>query len=311
MQDWLAVHEPGIRLSTFLSVLIAMMIWEVASPRRQPSQSRSGRWTANLLMVAINTGGLESRVPDPGGGHGGGCVGTELGCCCMLGRSPPCDIRAHRAVLALDCLIYGQHVLFHSVSPLWRLHMMHHSDLDFDTTTGVRFQSNRNRHLDGHQDDSGPGAWVATGGCHSVRSPVERDVAVQTTVMCDCPTVSTACFACSWWTPDMHRVHHSIHKAETKQQLRIQFSLVGPAIRHVSRTARDRAHGKMTIGLEQFREPSRLSVYRLLLMPFIDQTGGYPIARKSPRSRSVRVRLTRCNDGAEESIYCHDIHRRA
>ncbi|MCE2491094.1 MAG: sterol desaturase family protein [Alphaproteobacteria bacterium] len=276
MQDWLAVHEPGIRLSTFLSVLIAMMIWEVASPRRQPSQSRDGRWTANLLMVAINTGVL--RVVFPILAVGTAEVASAQNWGLLHAWALPPWISVPIAVLALDCLIYGQHVLFHSVSPLWRLHMMHHSDLDFDTTTGVRFH---------------PIEIVISMGIKMIAVLV-LGLPPEAVILFEVLLNGTSLFnhgnvrlpdgvdrvlRLFVVTPDMHRVHHSIYKAETNSNFGFNFPwwdrLFG-----TYRAQPATGHTEMTIGLEQFREPSRLSVYRLLLMPFIDQTGGYPIARK-------------------------------
>lgn len=275
MQDWLAVHEPEIRLSTFLSVLIAMMIWEVASPRRQPSQGRGGRWTANLLMVAINTGVL--RVVFPILAVGTAEVASAQNWGLLHAWALPPWISVPIAVLALDCLIYGQHVLFHSVSPLWRLHMMHHSDLDFDTTTGVRFH---------------PIEIVISMGIKMIAVLV-LGLPPEAVILFEVLLNGTSLFnhgnvrlpdgvdrvlRLFLVTPDMHRVHHSIHKAETNSNFGFNFPwwdrLFG-----TYRAQPAAGHTEMTIGLEQFREPSRLSVYRLLLMPFVGPTGSYPIAQ--------------------------------
>ena len=148
MQDWLAVHEPEIRLGTFLSVLIAMMIWEVASPRRQPSQGRGGRLDHQPVDGRHQYRGLESRVPDPGGGHGGGCVGTELGVAACLG-APPMDIRAHRGTGARLFALWPARAVSFRVAALASPHdAPQRPRLRYDNRRAV--SSNRNRHLDGY-----------------------------------------------------------------------------------------------------------------------------------------------------------------
>ena len=277
MQDWLAVHEPEIRFGVFLSVLIAMMIWEVASPRRQPALSRGGRWTTNLLMVAINTG--VSRVVFPILAVGTAEVASVQNWGLLNAWTLSPWITMPIAVLALDCLIYGQHVLFHSFSPLWRLHMTHHSDLDFDTTTGVRF----------HPIEIVTSLGIKMMAVLVLGSPPEAvilfEVLLNGTSLFNhgnvrLPDSVDRVLRLFVVTPDMHRVHHSIHKAETNSNFGFNFPwwdrLFG-----TYRAQPAAGHTEMTIGLEQFREPSRLSVHRLLLMPFIDRTGGYAIAEKA------------------------------
>ena len=196
----------------------------------------------------------------------------------MPGHSTPW-ISVPIAVLALDCLIYGQHVLFHFFSPLWRFHMVHHSDLGFDTTTGVRF----------HPIEIVISVCVKMLAVLVLGSPPEAvilfEVLLNGTSLFNhgnvrLPDGADRALRLFVVTPDMHRVHHSIHKAETNSNFGFNFPwwdwLFG-----TYRAQPAAGHMEMTIGLEQFREPSRLSVRRLLLMPFIDQTGGYPIAQKA------------------------------
>ena len=276
MQDWLAIHEPEIRLGAFLSVLVAMMIWEVASPRRRPPLGRLGRWTANLSMVAINTG--LSRVALPVLAVGAAEVASAQNWGLLNAWALPQWISVPIAVLALDCLIYGQHLLFHAFAPLWRFHMVHHSDPGFDTTTGVRF----------HPIEFFLSLAIKMAAVLALGAPPEAvilfEVLLNGTSLFNhgnvrLPGGLDRVLRRFVVTPDMHRVHHSIHKAETNSNFGFNFSwwdrLFG-----TYRAEPGAGHGEMTIGLEQFREASRLSVRRLLLMPFVDETGGYPIVRK-------------------------------
>ena len=182
-------------------------------------------------------------------------------------------------MLALDCLIYGQHAMFHAVTPFWRLHMMHYSDVDFDTTTGVRF--------------------------HPVEIVVSMGIKITAVVALGAPPEAVIVFrillnATSLFnhgnarmphavdrvvrlfvvTPDMHRIHHSFHRRETNSKFGFNFSwwdrLFGT---YRAQPAAD--HIEMTIGLEQFRDPSRLNLWHLLLMPFVDPAGNYPMMRST------------------------------
>ena len=275
MQDWLAVHEPEVRFGAFLSVLIAMMLCEVAFPRRRRSLARRGRWVTNLSMVAINTG--LSRFVIPILAVGMAEVASTQGWGLLNAWSIPAWISVPVAVLALDCVIYGQHVLFHTFSPLWRFHMMHHSDLDFDTTTGVRFHP-----IEIFISLSVKMTAVLAIGASPV-AVILFEVLLNGTSLFNHGNVrltggADRVLRLFVVTPDMHRVHHSICKDETNSNFGFNFPwwdwLFG-----TYRAQPASGHTGMTIGLEQFREPSRLGVRRLLLMPFIDQTGDYTIAQ--------------------------------
>ncbi|MDD9998370.1 MAG: sterol desaturase family protein [Gammaproteobacteria bacterium] len=275
MQEWLAVHEPEIRFGAFLSVLIAMMLWEVAFPRRRRSLARRGRWATNLSMVAINTG--LSRFVIPMLAVGTAEITSTHGWGLLNAWSIPAWLAVPIAVLALDCLIYGQHVLFHAFPPLWRCHMVHHSDPDFDTTTGVRFHPIEILISLGVKMT----AVLALGA--SPEAVILFEVLLNGTSLFNhgnvrLPGTADRVLRLFLVTPDMHRVHHSIHRAETNRNFGFNF----PWWDRLFGTYRARpaaGHTEMTIGLEQFREPARLGVRRLLLMPFIDRAGDYAMAQ--------------------------------
>ena len=279
MQDWLAAHEPEVRLGVFLSILVAMAIWEVASPRRRPSLGRRRRWTANLSLAVIDTAVL--RVAFPILAVGVAEAAEARGWGLLHVWAAPAWISIPVAVLALDCLIYGQHLLFHALSPLWRLHMTHHSDLDVDATTGLRF----------HPVEIAVSMGVKMAAVAALGAPPEAvvlfEVLLNGTSLFNhgnvrLPEGVDRALRLFVVTPDMHRVHHSIDRAETNGNFGFNF----PWWDRLFGTYRARpaaGHAGMTIGLEQFRDPSRLGVFRLLLMPFVDRAGGYPIARRAGR----------------------------
>src|SRR5262245_33357981 len=114
-----------------------MTLWELLAPRRRLTVGRPLRWASNLGLVALDT--LAVRFLIPLGAVGVALLARERGWGLFNNVSLPGWLAVVLSVVALDFIIYLQHVMFHAVPILWRLHMVHHADLDFDATTGVRF----------------------------------------------------------------------------------------------------------------------------------------------------------------------------
>ena len=136
MSETLLAHEPLIRLGAFAGILALMALWEWLSPRRHQEIGRARRWPSNLGIVALNTVAVRLVFPV--------AVGTALlaearGWGLFPALGAPTWLAIAASVMLLDLAIYLQHVLFHAVPVLWRLHRMHHADLEFDVTTGLRF----------------------------------------------------------------------------------------------------------------------------------------------------------------------------
>ena len=137
MDDLLTTHEVAIRLGFFLGIFVLVAIGELVSPRRELRTPKVGRWFANISIVVVNSAVLRVLVPSGAVGiaawvqlRGWGFFNTiEL----------PYWLSVALSAIVLDFVIYLQHVMFHAVPALWRLHMMHHADLDYDVTTGTRF----------------------------------------------------------------------------------------------------------------------------------------------------------------------------
>jgi sterol desaturase/sphingolipid hydroxylase (fatty acid hydroxylase superfamily) len=128
-------HEPFIRLTAFLGVFIAVAIWESLSPRRPLNTPKAMRWISNISITLIGTVLVRGLFPVLAVSFAAN--ETSIG---ILHQVPlPFFVRVVLGILALDLIIYGQHLMFHSIPLLWRLHMMHHADLDIDVTTGLRF----------------------------------------------------------------------------------------------------------------------------------------------------------------------------
>ena len=182
------------------------------------------------------------------------------------------------SVVVLDLAIYLQHVLFHAVPSLWRLHRMHHADLEFDVSTGLRFHP-----IEILLSMVIKFIVVAALGAPAVAVLI-FEVLLNATSMFNHGNVRipTGLDRMLRWivvTPDMHRVHHSILSRETNSN----FGFNLPWWDRLFGTYRAQptaGHDGMTIGIEQFREPRELGLDRMLLQPFRGDAGRYPLGRR-------------------------------
>lgn len=265
-----------LRLALFLAVLLAVAAWEALAPRRRQSVSRRVRWPHNLGLALLNTAVL--RVVAPGMVIGVAIAGDAHG----WGLMHAIDLPAWAAVLAgivlLDLAIYFQHVMFHAVPTLWRLHRVHHADVEFDVTTGVRF----------HPVEMLISTLVKCAAVVALGAPalavLAFEVLLNTTSMFNHANASLPPGVERWlrWlvvTPDMHRVHHSVRYDESSSNF--GFSL--PWWDRIFATYRGQpalGHEAMTIGVDAFRAPEESRLDRLIVQPFRDTPGQYPINRR-------------------------------
>ena len=263
MTELLLAHESGIRIAAFVTVLAAMAAWEVAAPRRRREIPRLLRWSNNLAVVVLDTALV--RLSFPVLAVGLALVAEDRGWGLLNAVAAPYWLALVVAVLALDLAIYLQHVMFHAVPALWRLHRMHHADLEFDVTTGLRFHPieillSMGIKLAVVAALGPPALAVLTFEVllnassmfnHSnVRLPERVDRILRLLVV----------------TPDMHRVHHSIRPEETNSN----FGFNLPWWDRMLGTYRPQpaaGHDGMTIGIGQFRTRRDLWLDRMLLQP--------------------------------------------
>jgi sterol desaturase/sphingolipid hydroxylase (fatty acid hydroxylase superfamily) len=275
MFELLLENEPLIRIAFFLSVFVAMAAWEVAAPRRQRQVPRRLRWTNNLGVVAFDT--ILVRLAFPTAAVGLALLAEERGWGLfhVLGTAGWLAFMA--SLLALDLAIYLQHVMFHAVPALWRLHRMHHADLEFDVTTGLRF--------------------------HPIEILLSMGIKLAVVLALGPPAVAVLVFevllnATSMFnhsnvriplgvdrilrwivvTPDMHRVHHSIHPQETNSNFGFNLPWWDRLLGTYRAQPRE-GHQGMTIGIEQFRTVRDLWLDRMLIQPWRGAASGYPINR--------------------------------
>src|SRR2546427_4036548 len=129
--------EGAIRFAMFLAVFGAVALWEALAPRRKRSFGRLARWPHNLGLLLVDVALV--RVFAPGAGIAVAMTAAGSGWGLLNALALPGWAAIAAGIALLDLAIYLQHVLFHAVPALWRLHRVHHADLGFDATTGLRF----------------------------------------------------------------------------------------------------------------------------------------------------------------------------
>ncbi len=272
----MVLSQKTIRFAAFLVVFAAMALWESAMPRRRRSFPRTARWPNNLGIAAINPlieFYLLSVTP-----VGLALLASARGWGLTRAVSLPWTAAVVLTVVALDMVIYLQHVMFHAVPLLWRVHRMHHTDLDFDVTTGLRF----------HPVEILLSLVIKLGAVAALGPPVTGviafEVALNTTSMFNhanvhIPERVDRLLRLLVVTPDMHRVHHSVLAPETNSNF--GFNLPWWDRLFGTYRAQPRAgHEAMTIGLGQFREPVELRLDRMLWQPLRGGVGDYPIGHE-------------------------------
>lgn len=271
--------EPYIRLGAFLGVFALMALWEFLAPRRARAVSRWVRWPNNLGIVALNT--TLVRVIFPTAAVGLALLGEQRGWGLLNALAIPDWLKIAAAVVALDLVIYLQHVMFHAVPALWRLHRMHHADLDFDVTTGARFHP-----VEIVLSMAIKLATVAALGAPAL-AVLAFEVLLNATAMFNhsnvrMPAALDRVLRWAVVTPDMHRVHHSILPYETNSN----FGFNAPWWDRLFGTYRaqpEAGHETMTIGLSQFRDPREAWLDRLLTQPLRESATAVPLGEREKR----------------------------
>ncbi len=256
--------EPFIRVAFFLGVFVVVAAWEAMAPRRERQLPRRARWPANLGIVALNTALVRLLLPTTAVAFA--LLGEQRGWGLLNNLDLPHWLAIVLAVVALDLAIYLQHVLFHAVPLLWRLHRMHHADLDIDVTTGARF----------HPIEIATSMVLKLAAIAALGAPAEAvlifEILLNATAMFNHANLRLPAGldrGLRWIvvTPDMHRVHHSIVRQETNSN----FGFNLPWWDRLFGTYRAQpaaGHEAMTIGIEQFRSPGEQRFDRMLTQPF-------------------------------------------
>lgn len=274
MNEFILTNEVPIRLSFFFGIFFIMAIWEVYAPRRALLLPKASRWLNNLGLVFFNS--LLLRFLFPAAAVGVAAFANANGWGLLNYYSLPYFLAVILSVMAMDFIIYLQHVMVHAVPVLWRLHRVHHADLDYDVTTGSRF--------------------------HPIEIILSMLIKFATIIVLGPPVIAVILFEVilnglamfnhaniglpkaldsllRWFivTPDMHRVHHSVEDDETNSNFGFNLTwwdrLFG--------TYRDQPRAGqlgMTIGIHKFRDSKEANqIVGMLLLPFKGKISEYAI----------------------------------
>ncbi|MES9863237.1 MAG: sterol desaturase family protein [Candidatus Thiodiazotropha sp. 4PDIVS1] len=275
--DWILSNELPVRLSFFLGIFAVMAVWEILSPRRQLTVSKGSRWANNLGLVVLNT--LILRILFPTAAVGMALLAQTQGWGLLNYYELPFTLAVVLAVLAMDFVIWLQHVVVHAIPVLWRLHRVHHADLDYDVTTGGRF--------------------------HPIEIILSMLIKFATIMLLGPPMVAVVIFevllnATAMFnhsnvyipekidrvlrlfvvTPDMHRVHHSVHAPLTNSNFGFNLPWWDRLFGTYAAQPPE-GHTEMEIGLDTFRDPRQVDrLPGMLMLPFARQLGEYTINRR-------------------------------
>ena len=275
--DYILSHEPAIRLGFFVGILAVMAVWEVLAPRRALTVSKAVRWGNNLGIVFLNSFLL--RLVFPTAAVGVALFAEQHDWGLLNYYHTPLWLAVLISVVVMDLVIYLQHVMVHAVPLFWRLHRLHHADLDYDLTTGARF--------------------------HPVEIFLSMLIKFATIVVLGPPVVAVIVFEIILnfmamfnhgnvklplgidrvvrlllVTPDMHRVHHSVEDDEANSNFGFNLAIWD----RIFGTYRDQprgGHEGMTIGIRKFRDPKDVSwLPGMLTLPFKGKISDYAINRR-------------------------------
>lgn len=277
MAEWISGHEIGIRGGAFAAVLSLMALWEILAPRRPLARSKAARWGNNLALVAMNAFIL--RILFPAGAVGVAAFAIARGWGLLSLVAWPAWLEAVFAIIALDFVVWTQHVLIHAVPALWRLHRVHHADPEYDVTTGARF----------HPLEIVLSMLIKFAAILLIGPPVLAVIAFEVLLNATSmfnhgnvrlPLALDRALRLVVVTPDMHRVHHSVEDDETNSNFGFNLTwwdfLFG-----TYRAQPRRGHTEMDIGIRDFTQPPQVTwLPGLLLMPFKGHLDRYVINRR-------------------------------
>lgn len=269
--------ELAVRLGCFAAVLLAMALWQWLAPRRPLTVRKAPRWASNLALAVTNAVLARLLIPITAVGAAMFAEARDWGLLHLV--EWPLWVEVVLAVFAFDLAIYLQHVMFHAIPVLWRLHMVHHADLDFDVTTGLRF----------HTMEILLSALIKLGAVVLVGPPpvavVIFEVLLNATSMFNHTNARMPAWLDSllrWLvvTPDMHRVHHSVIRSETNSNFGFNFPWWDYLFGTYRAQPRD-GHTMMTIGVEHLRDERQVErLLAMLALPFRQTTGSYPLGSR-------------------------------
>ncbi len=277
IDNFIMQNEVPIRLGFFFGIFAIMALWELVAPRRTLTVSKPVRWGNNLGLVILNS--IVLRLLFPAAAVGVAVFASQKGWGLFNYKEVPFMVAAIASIVIMDFIIYLQHVMVHAVPVLWRVHRVHHADLDFDVTTGARF----------HTIEIILSMLIKFATILLLGPPVVAvlifEVVLNATSMFNHGNVRLPQSIDRWlrWivvTPDMHRVHHSINDDEANSNFGFNLPWWDRLFGTYCDQPRE-GHEGMTIGIHKYREPKTVSwLPGMLALPFIGRITDYTINRR-------------------------------
>lgn len=283
--------ETTVRLGFFFGILLLVCCWELIASRRPLTVSKLVRWGNNFGIILSGTLLVKLFFSVPAVGISAAAAANGWG---LLNYYEISGFTATvLGVLVLDLVIYLQHLMFHAVPLFWRLHMVHHADLDFDVSTGLRF----------HPIEIIISTVIKIGVVSALGPPVIAvlifEVALNGTAMFNhgnimMPDALDRILRLFVVTPDMHRLHHSVIIRETNSNFGFNF----PWWDRLFGTYRDQpvlGHESMAIGLSQYRKPEQITLLKLLILPFTGDAGRYSMNFIGQNPETIKTQKEKVN----------------
>lgn len=255
------ISESGLRLGVFLAVFLVMALAEAWRPKRRLSYDKGSRWLTNLTIVALDSilVRLMAALTVPLAAVAAAVYAQRQGIGLFNWLDWPVWLEMLIAFIVLDFAIWLQHLASHKVPMLWRLHQMHHADVDFDVTTAIRFHP---------VEIALSMLWKII--CVFALGPAPEAVVLFEIVLNACAMFNHANIALPTGvdrilrlvlvTPDMHRVHHSVQHHEHDSNYGFNLSIWDRIFRTYTPQP-EKGHDGMTIGLPPYQnaDPTRLA----------------------------------------------------
>ena len=266
---FLLMHESMLRFGVFFGILVLMRVWETMAPCRRPSAPKLMRWFSNVGLLAVGTAVLRAIFPLAAVGVATFAKEQQWGLFYLLSLASWQTIIL--SIILLDFATYLQHILFHALPILWRFHKIHHADLDFDVTTGLRFHP-----VELLVSMVGKATVVLLLGAPVVAVLVFELILNATSMFnhgnVRLPAKLEPILRLGVVTPDMHRIHHSSLVPETNSN----FGFNIPWWDHLFGTYRacpSVSHQEMTIGLAEYENDLRVvQLQWMFLLPLFQKT---------------------------------------
>lgn len=262
MEIWLLQKEVPIRLGFFLGLFLLFAIWEFFFPDHSSPYSKKTRWTSNLLLIAINNLLVRLVFPITAIGVAEFAANGNFGFLRIW--SLPEWAFLVLGLLFLDFVIYLQHVLFHSIPALWKLHQMHHADLELDVTSGTRFHP-----LEIIISMLIKWSAILLSGVSPLTvlifEVILNGMAMFNHSNIHIPKSIDNILRYIIITPSLHQIHHSIKYLEHNSNYGFNISVWD----RILGTLKTEFTGDLTLGLTMFRDTKYLRLDWMLKIPFL------------------------------------------